>query len=143
MRMNQITYAAAHGKQPVTLPVGRDYSVTREGACLDICLSRVVAIDCPLVVTILIRTTGEIVLWHTEWDTNRASTYWHFAALSDDSRPLTESQRSTLERMWLGLSDLPGGLDGALTQPVARWAFAGQTPVAIAAKHKVPAPLLM
>jgi hypothetical protein len=45
--MTTITYTSTYDGT-VTLPVGRDHRVNREGACLDICIERAVA-------------TGEIV----------------------------------------------------------------------------------
>lgn len=147
MTVATITYTPGtnlHNAPTITLPIGQDYSVTREGACLDICLSRHVALDCPLEVTILIRTNGDVVLWETKWHSHRdPNTYWHFAALSGetDRRP-TPAQLVTLERMFLKLIELPGGLNQALGGPVAAWAFADQTPTKIAAKHDVPCPAM-
>lgn len=145
--MGTITYQpdGAGNPAPITLPIGKRYEVKREGACLDICLQRVVAIDCPLVVSILIRTTGEVVLWGATWNSREANTYWHFGAGSDDDakkRRPTDWQLVTLERMFLGLAGLPGGLNGALGAPVAGWAFAGQTPATVAAKHGVKTPIM-
>jgi hypothetical protein len=144
--MNSITYKSYDGRTEVTLPVGRIQSVQREGACLDVCLACAVAHDCPLVVTILIRSTGATVLWDTEWrDPRTANTYWHFGAEAERDatrRRPTDGQLATLERIFLGLADLPGGLKGALGRPVASWAFEGQTPDQIAAKHGVRTPAM-
>lgn len=148
--MSSITYTPHafddRARLGITLPIGRQYPVAREGACLDICLQRAVAIDCPLTVSVLIRTTGEVVLWDTAWEGARsANTYWHFGAGSDkdaETRRPTDGQLATLERMFLGLVDLPGGMHGALGRPVATWAFAGQTPAQVAAKHGVKTPFL-
>jgi hypothetical protein len=130
------------GERVITLPIGRVYEVQRESDCVDICLSRVVATDCPLEVTILIRTNGEITLWDTSWSRS-TNTYWHFKAGSDadaTNRRPTPEQQTTLERMFLGLADLPGSLDGTLGQPVAAWAFAGSSPGEIAKRHGVKTP---
>ena len=132
-----ITYIGFDGASH-TLPIGRDHSVNREGACLDICLHRAVAPDCPLVVQILVRTTGEIVFWASEWRQGAENTYWHFSAGTDAGKTLTDPQRDSLELMWLGRAALPGNLGGALGQPVARWAFAGTTPDEIADRHAAP-----
>lgn len=142
--MSTVTYTDWAGKA-YTLPIGEPHHVRREGACEDICLSRVLAIDCPLVIKILIRTNGEISLWNTLWNLTHDNTYWHFAAGSDDDakrRRPTEGQLATLERIFLGLAELPGGIGGALGHPVASWAFEGQTPASIAAKHGVKAPIM-
>ena len=126
-----------------TIQIGRVLGVQREGRCEDICLERALAIDCPLTVTIVIRTTGEIILWQTAWGRSD-NTYWHFAAGSEEDskvRRPTQGQLATLERMFLKLvHDMPGNLGTALGGPVAKWAFAGQTPSDIATKHRVPAP---
>jgi hypothetical protein len=140
---NQITYTS-HDKTHV-LPLGCDISVKREGACEDICLTRALAVDCPLQVSILIRPTGEVVLWTTEWRHGDSNTYWHFGAGSDRDaakrRPTTE-QLATLERMFLKTITLPGDLGTALGHPVAAWAFADQTPASIASKYGVRTPAM-
>ena len=141
MTTSSITYTGHDGK-PHTLPIGQNYAVKREGACLDVCLERAVAIDCPMVAQILIRTTGEIVLWNANWLPGATNTYWHFSAGTSESHALTDAQRTTLERMWLNLADLPGGMGGGLGRPVAKWAFAGRTPDEVAAKHGAPRPIL-
>lgn len=141
--VSTITHTDTLGRT-VTLPVGRANYIGREGACLDICLTRALAIDCPLTVSILIRTTGEIVLWNTAWG-NSSNTYWHFGGGSDEDarkRRPTAGQLATLERMFLRLADMPGGIDAALGRPVATWAFEGQTADSIAAKHGVRTPAL-
>lgn len=143
MNNPQITYTG-YGRTH-TLPIGRMFGVKREGASEDICLERAVDHDCPLVVSILIRTTGEVVLWDTNWQSGGTNTYWHFGAGSNERaathRP-TAGQLATLERMFLGLIELPGKLRTALGRPVASWAFVGHTASDIAAKHGVPAPAL-
>jgi hypothetical protein len=144
--MNSIVYKSHYDKTEITLPIGRIQSVQREGACLDICLTRDVAHDCPLAVTILIRTTGEIVLWNTDWRSTRAAnTYWHFGAEAERDATIrrpTTGQLATLERMFLCLTPVPGGLDSTLGGPVASWAFKDQTPEGIAAKHHAPTPAM-
>jgi hypothetical protein len=141
MSASSITYVG-HNGETHTLPIGRDHKVKREGACLDVCLERAVAIDCPLVVQILIRTDGEIVLWNTEWRPGADNTYWHFSAGTTADRKLTDQQREALERMWLGIINLPGNLGGTLGRPAAAWTFAQQTPYEVAAKHGAPRPIL-
>ena len=147
--MSQITYTYRDGHS-VTLPIGRNYDVKREQNCEDICLTREVSPHCPLTVVILIRTNGDIALWSTQWSgsgSENANTYWHFLKrpnneFAETTRRPSEGQLATLGRMWLGLAELPGGLSGALSHPVSAWAFAGQTPDLIAAKHNSPAPKL-
>ena len=138
---NTITYSGRSGEHH--LPIGDCVGVVREGACEDICLVRSVAWDCPLRVRILIRTSGEIVLWSARWEDHDPNPYWHFAALSPQSAARTNAQITALETMWLGLAVLPGNLSGSLGQQVAVWAFAGSTPDEIAARHGVPTPILV
>lgn len=144
---NLITYADSYGNV-FTLPIGRDYEVKREENCRDVCISRIVAVDCPLKVALLIRTTGDIVLWYTAWDQPSSNTYWHFSNGSEDllegmidpvtsavlkaPTPPTQIQKSVLCRMWLGKHakepiKLPGGLSTALGRPLIKWAFEGST----------------
>lgn len=140
---SQITYTSYSGVAH-TIRIGRVYGVRREGDCEDICLERKLAVDCPLTITILIRTTGEIVLLGTAWSESNNG-YWHFGAGDADQakfRHPTPGQLNTLERMFLGLAELPANLGGALGAPVAAWAFAGQTHIDIAAKHGVAAPAM-
>jgi hypothetical protein len=143
---NTITYRSDFPARDITLPIGRDNSISRESGCSDICLSRAVAIDCPLVVTILIRTNGDVALWHTAWSGDREpNTYWHFSAGSDADaakRHPTDAQLATLERIFLKLAPLPGEIGGALGQPVAAWAFEGLTPGDIATRHGVKTPIM-
>lgn len=128
------------GAQPITLPIGHQRGVEREGACLDLHLTREVAHNCPLTVVVLIRTTGEIALWETRWTTGEGNTYWHFG--SEPRHPVTDAQRATLERMFLNLEPMPGGLGSALGGPVTRLMRGGSSLDAIAARHGAPAPYL-
>ena len=78
-----------------TIAIGQDYSIKREGACLDLHLHRALSVDCPLTLTILIRTDGSIAQWAAEFDGARGSnTYWHFA--SGPHHPITAEQLKTL-----------------------------------------------
>ena len=131
------------GQQSITLPLGRLWNVEREGNCQDVLLHRHLAHDCPLSVDILIRTDGPIVLWGTSWfQTRETNTYWHFANTREGHLSPTRGQMNTLERMFLGLVTMPGGLGSTLGAPVARWAFDGQTPQSIAQKHGRPVPVM-
>lgn len=138
---SRIGYTDFAGKT-VDLPMGRDHGVTREGACLDICLARAVAFDFPLVAFILIRTDGRVVLWSVEFQSGADNACWHFSAGSDASKRPTDGQLATLERMFLGFAELPGGLGTALGWPVAEWAFAGQTLDGVADKHGAAPPVM-
>jgi hypothetical protein len=114
--MGSIVYRNSFGRE-YALEIGQNYSVSREGNCVDICLHRAVAHDFPLSVAILIRTNGDVVLWYTEFDGN-TNTYWHLTRGSETINTLTDAQRETIIKMHKGQIELPGGLGGALGRPV-------------------------
>lgn len=126
---------------PVRVPLGTDWSVGREGACLDICLSRAVDLATGLAIEISITTDGTVRWMRTTPE--KAGLYWHFSReLTGQSpaRPPTSAQRRVLAEIWLGMHE-PFGLSG-LGAPVCEWAFAGTTPDALAAEFGRPTPAL-
>lgn len=133
--MSMITYTSSEGRSHA-LSLGVVPGIGREGACLDICLARAVAVDCPLVVQVLIRTNGTVDLWRTAWESGASNTNWNFSAGEPRKDP-TPEQLTTLERMFLGLEPMPGDLGSALGGPVCTWAFEGRTPEDVAAAHDI------
>jgi len=114
-----------------TIAIGQDYSIKREGACLDLHLHRALSVDCPLTLTILIRTDGSIAQWAAEFDGARGSnTYWHFA--SGPHHPITAEQLKTLAGIHFG-TIMPYGVKGCLGAPVCAAAFDGKTSAEIEA----------
>ncbi len=112
-------------REPVTVSLGVNYNVTREGACMDVHLERALAIDCPLKLTILIRTDGTIAEWSAVFDPARANTYWHFASDPTQAAP-TPAQLKTLAGIYFGRIK-PFGVTGTIGKPVCVWAFRAMT----------------
>ena len=141
--MSKITYHSQFGPD-IRLQIGYTNAVGREAHFVDICLTRSVAEDCPLEISILIRSNGDLDVWRTDWRlSHKPSPYWHFDCGSSENMSITQAQRHTLERIFLSLEDrLPAGLNGRLGAPVARLMAAGSSLDEIAARHGVPRPLL-
>lgn len=87
----------------------------------DIHLVRAVAHECPLAVGILIRRTGEVDLWYTQF-AEYYNTYWQFAPDYKPGPTLSRAQQKTLYEMETARCVLPGHLSGELGTPVKLWA---------------------
>src|SRR5689334_10584251 len=99
------TITIRHRDGEVTIPGQRDWNVQREngpdrGRPIDVALHAQVLIGYPIGVTILLRSDGSWVHWTTDFQSGNH--YLHFAAGSGEGSPLTEAQRRTLARWWLG-----------------------------------------
>lgn len=122
--MTTITYANdMFPHNNVSIVLGRRLGITREGACLDIFLTRGLAIDCPVEMSLLIRTDGQMVEWAAEFAGN-TNTYWHLA--HTHNQPVTDAQRKSLAGIHFGTL-MPFGLKGSLGRPACELAFAGLT----------------
>jgi hypothetical protein len=108
MDYTTITYKY-HGEPPMTIPVNYN-KWQREPNCVDIILMRAMALDCPLTISISIRTNGDIELMSTEWK-GEANTYWHLYDAPEDFeagiskrmyKKITQAQAETIALIFAG-----------------------------------------
>lgn len=96
----------------------------------DVCISRILAHDCPLKLAVLVHADGSVAEWYARWYAADDNTYWHLDHGSEEdatgeyahrpARPLTPAQRETLIRIW-GKQIRPFGVAGTCGAPVMRW----------------------
>jgi hypothetical protein len=79
------------------------------------------AIDCPLVLRAIVRTSGEVVEASAEFAGEPGNRYWH---LIGDVSPITDAQRKSLAAIHYGTLK-PFGHKTCLGRPVCELAFAG------------------
>lgn len=135
-----VTYTGRDGLS-ATIPL---WPPRLERGRLDLRLSRSVSEECPLEVVVLLKASGEVVHFASQWSSRGQATWWHFHNLIEDCpvAPATPGQSAAVARMLLGLQAMPGGLRGAPSKPVLDWALPGKSSEEIAAEHGVHAPAL-
>lgn len=120
--MSTITYSGFM-YPAVTVELGRRPDVNREGNCEDVYIQRKLAIDCPLILSLLIRKDGTAQEWDAEFSGN-ANVYWHL--VHEHRYPITDAQRRTLAAIHYGTVK-PFGVSGGLGRTACDLAFAGLT----------------
>lgn len=123
--------------EPVSVDLGpRKLAAVQPG---DILLQRMLAIDCPLKLTVVIREDGTAEEKNATWGQGD-NTYWHldFGSREKFERGgrLTEAQRRTLVEVFCRRASL-FGLWGGLGGPVMAWVDATPEELEEAAGHKL------
>lgn len=133
MLANTITLRGGYGEPEITIPARNNWQARREigpdGYIADCMLGGNPAHGVPIWVDILLRTDGTWVHWTTTYTGDN-----HYLHIQQEQRgPITEAQRRTVARWYLGLDPRPYGM--ALGSTLTAWAFAGFTPKQLSERY--------